>query len=103
MITKQFLKSKPVCKATFVFPAELAPEATQVLVVGDFNNWNPEEGIQMKKQKSGVYKASVDLECGKQYQFRYLINGQEWTNDAEADAYAPTPFGSENSVISTSN
>jgi hypothetical protein len=45
----------------------------------------------------------VELESGKEYQFRYLINGETWENDFEADAYAPTPFGVENSVVSALN
>ena len=102
MIKKQFLKSKPVCKATFTFPAEAAPEAKTVEVVGDFNNWNTEKAVSMKKQKD-VFKAVVELETGKEYQFRYLIDGQAWENDWEADAYVSTPFGVDNSVVSALN
>ena len=102
MIKKQFLKSKPVCKATFTFPAEAAPEATKVEIVGDFNNWNTQEAVTMKKQKD-VFKAVVELETGKEYQFRYLIDGQAWENDWEADAYVSTPFGVDNSVVSALN
>ncbi|MCB0587854.1 MAG: isoamylase early set domain-containing protein [Phaeodactylibacter sp.] len=103
MIKKQFLKSKPVCKATFTLPVEAAPEAKSVALVGDFNNWNAEEAVSMKKQKNGVFKAVVELEAGKEYQFRYLIDGQAWENDWEADAYVSTPYGVDNSVISALN
>ena len=102
MIKKQFLKSKPVCKATFTFPAEAAPEAKTVELVGDFNNWNTDKAVAMKKQKD-VFKAIVELESGKEYQFRYLIDGQAWENDWEADAYVSTPFGVDNSVVSALN
>lgn len=97
MIKKQFLKSKPVCKATFTLPAEAAPEAKTVEILGDFNNWK--EGVTMKKQKSGIFKAIVELETGKEYQFRYLIDGETWENDWEADKYVSTPYGTENSVV----
>lgn len=102
MIKKQFLKSKPVCKATFTLPAEAAPEARTVEIVGDFNNWDTGQAITMKKQKD-VFKAVVELETGKEYQFRYLIDGQAWENDWEADAYVSTPFGVDNSVVSVLN
>lgn len=102
MIKKQFLKSKPVCKATFSLPLEAAPEAKTVALVGDFNNWNVAEGIEMKKQK-GEFKAVVELESGKEYQFRYLIDGQSWVNDWAADDYISTPFGVDNSVVSALN
>jgi 1,4-alpha-glucan branching enzyme len=101
MIKKQFLKSKPVCKATFTLPAEAAPEAKTVEILGDFNNWK--EGVEMKKQKNGIFKAIVELEAGKEYQFRYLIDGETWENDWEADKYVSTPYGTENSVVVAEN
>jgi 1,4-alpha-glucan branching enzyme len=97
MIKKQFLKSKPVCKATFTVPTE----AKSVAIVGEFNDWNTEEPIQLTKQKDH-FKTTLSLETGKEYQFRYLIDGQ-WANEVEADRFVTTPFGSENSVISTLN
>lgn len=103
MITKKFLKSKPVCKATFTLPVEAAPDAKKVELVGEFNEWDLNGGIKMKKQKNGVFKASLDLEAGKEYQFRYLIDGETWENDWDADKYVTTPFGSENSVVSALN
>ncbi len=103
MITKQFMKSKPVCKATFSLPVELAPEAKNVVLLGEFNGWSAENGIQMKKQKDGVFKAVVELEAGKEFQFRYLVDGERWLNDNAADKYIPTPFGVENSVVVTLN
>jgi 1,4-alpha-glucan branching enzyme len=103
MIKKQFLKSKPVCKATFNLPKEAAPEADKVVLVGDFNEWNAQEGIEMKKMKNGNFKTTIDLESGKEYQFRYLIDGQVWENDWEADKYVSTPYGVDNSVIVTEN
>lgn len=103
MITKKFLKSKPVCKATFTLPVEAAPTAEKVAIVGEFNEWNTENGIAMKKQKNGLFKATVELDTNKEYQFRYLIDGETWENDWEADNYIATPFGTENSVVSTLN
>ena len=100
MIKKQFLKSKPVCKATFTLPLEAAPEAAKVQLVGDFNDWSTEEAPEMKKQKNGAYTLVLNLETGKNYEFRYLVDGVEWINDWEADEYAPTPYGVENSVVS---
>jgi 1,4-alpha-glucan branching enzyme len=103
MITKQFMKSKPVCKATFTLPVEVAPEAENIQVLGEFNNWDPTNGIEMKKQKNGFFKATVELETGKDYQFRYLVNGNTWINDQEADKYISTQYGTENCVICTDN
>ena len=101
MIKKQFLKTKPVCKATLTLPVEAAPEAAEVKIVGEFNDWNPSSGIVMKKQKNGIFKATINLESGREYEFKYLADGEQWLNDWEADKYVAGAFGSENSVIST--
>jgi len=94
-ITKQFLKSKPVCKVTFTVPAE---GANEVNVVGSFNEWNP-KATALKKLKNGTFKGTVNLEKDKSYEFRYLIDGQ-WQNDEEADGLAWNDFAAEqNSVI----
>lgn len=102
MIKKQFLKSKPVCKATFTLPVEAAPDAKSVQLVGDFNAWSVENAVEMKKQKDG-FKAVLELESGKEYEFRYLIDGEKWENDWEADKYVASPFGTNNSVVSALN
>jgi hypothetical protein len=43
------------------------------------------------------------LEAGKEYQFRYLIDGTVWKNDPQADSFVENSFGEENSVVSTQN
>ena len=94
-ITKQYLKSKPVCKVTFTVPAETANE---VKVVGTFNNWNPEE-TPLTKLKNGNFKGTVALEPDQSYEFRYLVDGN-YTNDEQADSYAWSDFASaENGVL----
>jgi 1,4-alpha-glucan branching enzyme len=98
-IRKQSLKSKPVCKVTFKIPEEMAHAATQANVVGEFNNWST-SATPMKKLKNGDFSTTVDLEKGRSYQFRYLLEQSYWENDPDADGYLPTPFGnSYNSVI----
>lgn len=100
MLKKQFLKSKPVCKVTFSLPAEVQGETA--FLVGDFNNWD-EQATEMKRLKSGSFTITLDLEIGRDYQFRYLVNGSEWHNDWEADRYVPNPYSGDNSVISRSS
>lgn len=76
----------------------MAPNASDVHVVGEFNDWN-EQGSPLKQLKNGSFSTTVDLEQGREYQFRYLIDGKSWENDDEADKYVTTPFGTENSVV----
>lgn len=99
IIRKQYLKSKPVCKVTFGLSAGEAGEADAVHLVGEFNGWSKTD-TPMKKKKGGSFSVTVDLETGREYAFRYLVDGTRWTNAENADKSSPTPFGdAENSVI----
>jgi hypothetical protein len=39
------------------------------------------------------------VETGREYRFRYLLDGTQWTNDPVADGYAPNPYGGEDSLL----
>lgn len=98
-IKKQHLKTKPVCKVTFRIPEDTGQPVNQAHVVGEFNNWDP-SATPMKKLKSGAFTVTMDLDTGKEYQFRYLLDGESWHNDEAADKYAPSTYhDSENSVV----
>lgn len=98
-LTKQYLKSKPVCKVTFRVPAEAARDANTVHIVGDFNSWDI-YAIPLQKLRDGTFKVTLELAPNHEYQFRYLIDENTWENDWNADKYVPTPFGNaENSVV----
>ena len=98
-VKKKFLKTKPVCKVTLRLTKEQARSAETVHIAGDFNDWNPDV-TPMKSLKNGGFTATIDLETGKEYQFRYLINNSDWENDWDADKYIPSAYGNcENSVI----
>lgn len=94
-IKKQFIKSKPVCKVTFSIEAK---DASDVSVVGDFNEWNAEEGV-LSKLKNGTFKGVFSVATGASYEFKYLVDGV-FVNDSEADSYKWNEFaGTENGVI----
>ena len=95
---KLYMKNSPNCKVTFCLCKEAVRDAGSVTVVGDFNGWDI-NATPLKKQKDGGFSAIVELECGKEYRFRYLIDGQRWENDWNADRYSANPFGEEDSII----
>jgi 1,4-alpha-glucan branching enzyme len=97
---KQFLKSKPICKVSFRLDAADVSGAKKVQLLGDFNNWD-KSAEPMTALKSNDFTATLELETGKEYQFRYLVDGLVWKNDAQADAFVANSFGEENSVVST--
>lgn len=73
-------------KITFTVSAEIADNATSGILLGDFNNWDFEQGIALKQQKDGSLKTTVSLESGT-YQYRYFLSDGRWVNDGNADAY----------------
>lgn len=88
-------------KIRFTLPAEALGTATEAFLLGDFNEWNLDKGISLSVQPDGSLAASVDLEPGKTYEYRFLLNNGTWINDWAAEQYAHNAaFGIENSVIS---
>lgn len=98
-IAKKYHKSKPVCRVDFKFDGEEAQSASSVSLAGDFNDWNV-TAAPMTRNKNG-FECSMDLSAGRQYRFRYVVDGQDWHNDPQADSYEYSGIGdSMNSVIS---
>ncbi len=98
-LKKQFLKSKPTCKVTFTVEAEVINGVKEVAILGEFNNWDPSEDT-MRKLKDGSFTKTIELEVGHEYQFRYLVDGEHWMNETEADKYLYSGVAAEqNSVV----
>ena len=101
MLKKRYIKSRQVWKVTFELPRAELPEgveAEMAYLVGEFNDWDPTT-TPMTRRKGGVFRAALELEPGREYQFRYLVNGERWCNDWHADAYVPTGLGEDNGVV----
>lgn len=73
-----------------------APEANEVYLVGDFNDWNG-EGFKMRKFKGGICKKSVKLKPGR-YEYRFIVDGN-WQTDPKNNERCTNPYGTDNSVI----
>ncbi len=97
-IKKESMKSGKRRRVTFRLPAEAAPEARKVTIVGEFNNWD-QEATPLSRSEGGDFTVTLDLDSGKEYRFRYLIDGKRWENDWRADKYVKSPFGVEDSVV----
>jgi 1,4-alpha-glucan branching enzyme len=65
---------------------------------GDFNGWAV-KGVPLRLESDGTWVATLVLDAGKSYRFRYCDNQGTWHNDWEADAYLPNEFGSDDSVV----
>jgi 1,4-alpha-glucan branching enzyme len=98
-VKKQYLKSKSECKVTFSLPKEAVQNAKKVTLVGEFNNWNKSKTV-MKELKDGSVNVSLNLKTGREYEYRFLIDGTTWENDWAADKYVASNIpGVENSVV----
>lgn len=96
-LKKDMQQNGKVIKVTFY--TQPLPDAGEVYLVGDFNDWN-ESSHPMSQLKDGRFKAAIKLEPGKEYQFRYRVDG-EWHNEWEADKYSSNPYSGDNSVVVT--
>jgi hypothetical protein len=72
--------------------------AVELYLCGDFNDWH-KPGAPLRQESDGSWVATLSLENGKSYRFRYLDNQGRWHTDWEADAYVPNEFGTEDSVV----
>ncbi|MBI4670984.1 MAG: isoamylase early set domain-containing protein [Chloroflexi bacterium] len=96
-MNKTYLKTKKgTVKVTFELGADVNAQAA--VVVGEFNNWDP-AATPMKRKKDGTFSVTVNLERGKQYRYKYYLDGQRWANDPQADALTPNIFGTQDSVL----
>lgn len=101
-LKKVFSKDRKTCAVTFTVQPEAACGAKSITIAGDFNSWSSTE-TPMKLGKNGAFTAKVELEAGREYQFRYLLDGgRKWINDWKADKYIPAPYSNvDNSVVVT--
>jgi 1,4-alpha-glucan branching enzyme len=100
-ISKKYLKSKSVCKVTFRIPSEVGVNHKKATILGSFNNWDTNSHRMKKLVKDGSFSIVLDLEVGKEYEFKYLLDEKVWLNDSNADKHVTTHFGdSSNSVVS---
>jgi len=85
----------------FSLPSEALKGAEKVFVLGDFNNWTSQKGFELKIQEDGSASATIPLEAGKTYRYRFLINDNTWVNDYNAERYESVAgYGIDNCVIS---
>lgn len=96
-LKKTYSKTKNKCKVTFSFPEQ---SAKNVYVVGDFNGWD-KRALPMKKGKAG-FSTSIELDADKDYQYRFLVDGERWENDESPDGLVAGPYADcQNCVVST--
>jgi 1,4-alpha-glucan branching enzyme len=99
MIYKEPSPDGQQVRVTFELPSSLWAE--RVTLVGDFNGWDTSKDQLHQSAATGNWQITLLLPTGREYQFRYLVNGRDWQNDWHADKYALNRWGSDNSVVVT--
>jgi len=82
----------------FVF---VAPDAKQVALVGDFNDWKQSATPLVRVaqgSRGGVWTVEVPLAAGR-YSYAFLIDGHRWTPDPAAPRAVGDDFGRPSSVV----
>jgi 1,4-alpha-glucan branching enzyme len=98
-VKKQYFKTKPYCKVTFRLNKKVAQGAHRVAIAGEFNNWQTQDTL-MKPLKNGDFTATIRLEPGREYQYRYVVDGRHWLTDSTADKVKHCDFANDkNSVV----
>ena len=85
-------KSSKQSSIPFTFPS---PKAKEVLLAGDFNNWNP-KAMPMHKGADGMWHLNVSLQPGR-HEYRFVADGV-WQDDPAAQQKTANPLGGENCV-----
>ncbi|MCB2204728.1 isoamylase early set domain-containing protein [bacterium] len=96
MPKKSYTRTGRSCRVTFYLPAEV--QAQRVALCGEFNDWDA-EAHPLRVRKDGTRYISLSLDAGRSYRYRFLVDGDRWENDWNADAYAPNEYGSEDSIV----
>jgi 1,4-alpha-glucan branching enzyme len=94
---KTYGKTTKTCRVTFELPPEVSAESASVC--GDFNQWSPVAN-PMVRRKDGRFSVTVALAAERTYRYRFLLDGERWENDWDAEMYAHNVFGTEDSLIS---
>lgn len=87
-------------KVSVTFETSAFPEAKTLSLVGDFNAWDP-DATPMKQRKDGAWAVTLRLPKRRDFQYRFVVDGQTWTTDAESETTAPNPYGGVNAVVLT--
>jgi hypothetical protein len=76
----------------------VAPNASSVSVVGDFNDWSVGSTPMHRTSAEGVWSVGIPLAEGR-YTYTFVVDGTEWVADPAAPPAVDDDFGRPSSVI----
>ena len=87
--------SNETARVTFGVPPQV--HARTAVICGDFNDWSTTS--HCLHYQDGHFAVTLDLDRGREYHYRFLLDGERWGNNGAADAYVPNTYGSDESVV----
>ena len=86
--------AEPVVYVQFTLDA---PDARSVAVSGDFNQWSGDAALE-DADGDGIWTLRVAVEPGV-HEYMFVVDGERWVTDPNADRYADDGFGNRNAVL----
>jgi len=74
-----------------------APNAREVYVVGDFNNWKVDDTGKLERSDTGDWAKSFYLLPGR-YRYKFVVDGL-WFWDPQNEEKEPNPYGDFDSIF----
>lgn len=98
---KEVVKNQAAYNVTFNYNVVTSNLVHSVVVLGDFNEWSMENGYVLTPNKNGDFEGKFKIPAGRDYHFRYLVNGNRWANEKDADRFESSPLHPhiDNSVL----
>lgn len=72
-------------------------EASEIVLCGDFNGWRHD--ISFDKSDHGLWHAAIPCQPVGQYRYKFLIDGNRWTEDPSHGLKDEDGFGGFNSIL----
>jgi hypothetical protein len=79
----------------------LSAPASHVVVVGDFNDWDPAATPLRPGNEGGTWTVELRLPPGR-YRYTFLVDGRRWVPDPVEPRAADDDFGAPTSVLTVS-
>ena len=89
--------SQPPVSDTLVKFVLVAPQAKNVSLVGDFNEWDLAKTPMMRSGETGLWTVVLPLSAGR-HLYAFVVDGSSWVQDPSAPIAPDDGFGHANSV-----
>ena len=87
--------SRKIKRQKVTFSLE-AVDAEAVVLMGDFNDWNPKKH-PMQRDENGVWLKNLLLLPGK-YEYKFMVDGR-WQGDPQNEQICANRYGTYNNVV----